>query len=84
MRIETVFYLICAAVILIMLLYYIKRKRRLSSALFGMISGFAALVLMNKFGYFIGGELPLNTFNVCGSMVLGIPFVAAMIIIKYL
>lgn len=84
MSTEVLFYLICGTAALIMLIYYIRRRRRLVSAFFGVFSGLAALVIMNKFGGLIGGELPLNTFNVCGSMVLGIPFVALMIIIKYL
>lgn len=81
---ETIFYLICAAFAVIMLLYYIKRRRRLGSAFFGIFSGLAALIIMNKFGGLIGGDLPLNTFNVAGSMTLGIPFVALMVIIKFL
>ena len=81
---EQLFYIICGITAIIMLIYYIRRKRRFLSAFFGIFSGFAALLLVNRFGGFIGAELPLNIFNVCGSMVLGIPFVALMIIVNIL
>lgn len=81
---DNIFYIVCGTAVLIMLIYYIRRRRRIISVFFGMASGLAALFVMNRFGYMIGGELPLNTFNVCGSAVLGIPFVAFMILIKYL
>lgn len=84
MSTEMIFYLVCGISAAIMLIYYIKRRRRLISAFFGVFSGLAALFLMNRFGGAIGGDLPLNAFNVGGSMLLGIPFVALMIIIKYL
>lgn len=84
MAIETIFFLICAVVVFIMIIYYSKRRRRFSSLIFGVFMGFAALVLVNKFGGIIGAELPLNIFNICGSAVLGVPFVAVMIIIKYI
>lgn len=84
MNINEIFYTICGVVAIIMLIYYIKRKRRFLSAFFGAFSGLAVLFAMNRFGGQFGADLPLNTFNVCGSMVLGIPFVALMIIIKLL
>lgn len=84
MSTEVLFYLICGAVVLIMAIYYIRRRHKLTSFLFGSVTGFGALVLVNRFGDVIGASLPLNTFNICGSIILGVPFVAAMIIIKYL
>ncbi len=84
MNTDMIFYLICATAVLIMLIYYMRRKSRISSFLFGSLTGLAALVLLNKYGIYIGADLPLNTFNICGSAVLGIPFVACMIIVKYL
>ncbi len=84
MNTEKIFIIACAVTIVIMLIYYIRRKRRLLSAFFGAVSGLAVLLLMNRFGGQFGAELPLNTFNICGSAVLGIPFVALMIIIKLL
>lgn len=84
MTAEQLFYVVCGVTAVIMFIYYIRRKRRLLSAFFGVFSGFAALLLVNRFGGYIGAELPLNLFNLCGSMVLGIPFVALMIIVNIL
>ena len=84
MNTEIIFFLICAATVLIMLVYYCKRQKKFSTAAFGIITGLAALFLVNKFGGIIGTELPLNTFNICGSAVLGLPFVACLVIIKFL
>lgn len=84
MTAEQLFYVLCGVTMVIMFVYYIRRKRRLLSAFFGMFSGFAALLLVNRFGGCIGAELPLNLFNLCGSMVLGIPFVALIIIVNIL
>ncbi len=84
MNTEIIFFLICAAIVLIMLVYYCRRQKKFSTAAFGIITGLAALFLVNKFGGIIDAELPLNTFNVCGSAVLGVPFVACLVIIKFL
>lgn len=84
MSTEVLFYLICGAVVFIMAVYYIRRRHKLTSFLFGSVTGFAALVLVNRFGDVFGASLPLNTFNICGSIVLGVPFVAAMIIVEFL
>lgn len=84
MNTETIFFMTCAAVVLIMIIYYGKRQKRFSTAIFGTLTGLAALVLVNKYGGIIGAELPLNTFNICGSAVLGVPFVACLVIIKYI
>lgn len=84
MNTETIFFLTCAAVVLIMIIYYGKRQKRFSTAIFGTLTGLAALILVNKYGGIIGAELPLNVFNLCGSAVLGVPFVACLIIIKYI
>ena len=80
---EMLFYIICAAVVIAVLVYYAGRRRRLLSVFFGAFSGLAALMLLNMFGEKIGVQLSLNLFNVCGSAVLGVPFVAAAVIINY-
>lgn len=84
MEAEKILYIVYGLTAAIMLIYYIRRKRRFISAFFGVFSGLAALLLVNRFGGAIGVELPLNMFNVCGSMVLGIPFVAFVIIMNFL
>ncbi|MCM1133512.1 MAG: pro-sigmaK processing inhibitor BofA family protein [Ruminococcus flavefaciens] len=84
MNTETIFFMTCAVAVLIMIIYYSRRRKKISSVLFGVITGLTALVLVNKYGCVIGAELPLNAFNICGSAVLGVPFVAGLIIIKYI
>ena len=64
---ENIFAAICILTVLIMMIYYIKRERKLLSFLFGAVTGTAALILLNKYGAFIGIDVPLNIFNVSGS-----------------
>lgn len=84
MTANNILYIMYGVAILVMLIYYIRRRRKFLSAFFGVISGLAALFLLNKFGGMIGVEMPLNVFNLCGSAVLGIPFVALLIIVNIL
>lgn len=84
MTTEQIFYGVCAVASLIMLIYYIKRKHKFTSALFGAITGITALIILNKYGSNIDAEVPLNIFNVCGSVILGVPFVICLVIIKQL
>ena len=84
METETLFYLICVVAVLIMLEYFRRRKRKIISFTFGAVTGFIALVLVNKYGFVIGADIPLNTFNICGSAILGVPFVVCLVIINFL
>ena len=79
---ENIFAAICILTVLIMMIYYIKRERKLLSFLFGAVTGTAALILLNKYGVFIGIDVPLNIFNVSGSAVLGVPFVICLVILQ--
>ncbi len=79
---ENIFAAICILTVLIMVIYYIKRERKLLSFLFGAVTGTAALILLNKYGVFIGIDVPLNIFNVSGSAVLGVPFVICLVILQ--
>lgn len=81
---EKLFYGICAAVILIMIIYYFRRERKIFSLFFGAATGFIALHLVNKYGIYIDTDIPLNTFNVIGSTVLGVPFVLCLVILNML
>lgn len=84
MTANNILYIMFGVAIFVMLIYYIRRRRKFISAFFGVISGLAALFLLNKFGGGLGIDLPLNLFNICGSAVLGIPFVALLIIVNIL
>jgi hypothetical protein len=54
------------------------------SMLVGAVTGGAALFIVNKYGAFIGADVPLNLFNVMGSAVLGVPFVIFIVIMNIL
>lgn len=84
MTADNIFKIVCAAVIIIMLIYYIKRERKILSMLFGALTGAAALIILNKYGGVIGVDIPLNLFNLSGSVVLGVPFVICLVILKQL
>ena len=71
-------------IIFIVFVYYMRRKRKLLSLIIGGISGFAALLLLNHFGGMIEYKPPLNLFNVCGSTVLGIPYVITITLLYFL
>lgn len=81
---DFIFAAVCGVVILIMAVYYLKREKRLKALLFGSLTGLAALFILNKYGGNFDTELPLNTFNLCGSAVLGVPFVICFVILKIL
>lgn len=81
---DFIFAAVCGVVILIMAVYYLKREKRLKALLFGSLTGLAALFILNKYGGNFDTELPLNTFNLCGSAVLGVPFVICLVILKIL
>ena len=82
MNTEYIFAAVCAIVILIMIIYYLKCKKRVRALIFGAVTGLAALFILNRFGGNFDTYLPLNTFNVIGSAVLGVPFVICMVILR--
>ncbi|MBQ8297372.1 MAG: pro-sigmaK processing inhibitor BofA family protein [Ruminococcus sp.] len=84
MTADQIFKGVCAAVIFVMLIYYIRRERKLRSILFGALTGAAALFILNKYGGYIGVEIPLNVFNLAGSTILGVPFVICLVILRQL
>ena len=77
-------YVIAAVILLIMAVYYRHRERRVSSVVFGVVIGLAALFLTNDLGPYLGADIPINIFNVAGSAVLGVPFVVSIAIIDSL
>ncbi|NLT08261.1 MAG: hypothetical protein GXY08_01995 [Ruminococcus sp.] len=68
----------------IMVIYYATRKHRLSSILYGSMTGLIALVMLSHFGEGFGLDLRMNMFNCCGSALLGVPFVICEVILKIL
>ena len=74
---------ISAAVItIITLFYYLKRKNKILSFLIGSVTGFLALVLLNRYGGYVDYIPPLNLFNISASIVLGIPYVITLFTIN--
>lgn len=77
---DMIFAAVCGAALLIMLAYYRKCERRLRAFLFGSLTGLAALFILNRYGAAFNSALPLNTLNLCGSAVLGVPFVIFLVL----
>lgn len=84
MNTDLVFGAVCTVIVLTMLIYYMRRERKILSFVFGAFTGMTALFILNRYGGAIGAEIPLNIFNVGGSAVLGVPFVAGLVVLKYL
>ena len=82
--VNIIFWSLCAVAVLAMTVYYMTRLKRLKTAIFGAFTGAAALLLLNSFGGGFGAALPLNLFNVCGSTILGVPFVICIVVLKFL
>lgn len=79
---ELIFYgamALCAAA---MLVYYMRKDKPVKTAVFGMLSGVAALMAVNFFGGKIGLALPVNGFTTFAALTLGAPGVAAMCILQ--
>lgn len=67
---------------IIMIIYYARRKHTVRSALSGMLSGGAALLLLHYFGDNLGYSPPVNLFNTAVSLVLGVPGAALIMAVN--
>ena len=76
--------IIYGIVAVIMAIYYYRREKKLYLLLIGAITGSAALFIANKYGNLIGITIPLNLFNITGSIVLGAPFVLLLVVMNFL
>ena len=81
---DTIFKTVCGVVIAIMIIYYFRREKKLMSLIAGVLTGEAALFILDKYGEIIGIDVPLNIFNVLGSAVLGVPFVVFIAVVNVL
>lgn len=79
---DFLFWAVWAAAGIVMIAFYAKRKHTVKSALSGMLSGAAALLLLHYFGDNIGYQPSLNLFNTMTALVLGVPGVIIMFIIN--
>ncbi len=82
--IKIIFGSMCAVAVLAMTIYYITRLKRGRTFIYGALTGFISLLLLNMFGNRLGIIMPLNIFNVSGSILLGVPFVICMVILNFL
>ncbi len=67
---------------IIMIIYYARRKHTVRSALAGMLTGGAALILLHYFGDSLGYAPPVNLFNTAVSLVLGVPGAALIMAVN--
>ncbi len=81
---DYIFKLIWIVAGLIMLRFYARRKKTIKSAIIGMVSGAAALILLHYYGDNIGFAPPLNLFNTTVSLVMGIPGAALIMAVNLL
>ena len=81
---EMLFKMLCGIIVGIMAVYYFRRQKKLFSIIIGALTGCAALFIVNKYGGNFGVNVPLNLFNVSGSLVLGVPFVVFVVIMNFL
>ena len=79
-----IFKILCGIVSVIMIVYYYRRQKKLFSFFIGAFTGSAALFIVNKYGSIIGMDIPLNLFNISGSIILGTPFVLFLVIMNFL
>ena len=77
---DIIFIIICSLSVITMFIYYNKRENKILSVIFGAVTGMIALFILNKFNT----DIPLNIFNISGSAVLGVPFVAGIVLLKYI
>ncbi|MBQ8180716.1 MAG: pro-sigmaK processing inhibitor BofA family protein [Ruminococcus sp.] len=82
--VKIIFWSLCCASVVVMMIYYATRLKRLKTVIYGVATGIISLLLINYFGEMIGTSLPLNLFNVSGSIILGVPFVICMVIFNFL
>lgn len=79
---DIIYKVIWAALGIIMIIYYARRKHTVRSAVTGMLSGAAALILLHYFGDNLGYAPPVNLFNTAVSLVLGIPGTALIMAVN--
>lgn len=77
------FYALWTALGIFMIIYYLRRSHTLRSALWGMFTGFAGLILLHYFGSVLGYSPELNLFNISTAGILGIPGVVLMLIMHF-
>lgn len=79
---DVIFAVMCVLCALTVAVYIFTREKRFKAMILSVMTGLFALFILNYFGDKLKVNVPLNTFDVCGSMVLGVPFLIGVILIN--
>ena len=78
---DLIFAAVCAGTVLVTALYLILRGRTLGNLLSASLTGPAALFILERFSEPLSLDVPLNSFNICGSAVLGVPYTIILVLL---
>ena len=67
-----------------MVIYYLRNRRNIASFIAGTVSGIVSLFLLEKVSDLFSLNIPLNLFNIAGSLILGVPYVVILAIMNFL
>ncbi len=81
---NTIFIVGCAAAAAAMVIYYLRNRRNIASFIAGTVSGIVSLFLLEKVSALFSLNIPLNLFNIAGSLILGVPYVVILAIMNFL
>ncbi len=81
---NTIFIVGCTAAAAAMGIYYLRNRRNIASFIAGTVSGIVSLFLLEKVSDLFSLNIPLNLFNIAGSLILGVPYVVILAIMNFL
>lgn len=84
METNTIFIVGCTAAAAAMVIYYLRKRRNTASFIAGTVSGIVSLFLLEKVSDLFSLNIPLNLFNIAGSLILGVPYVVILAIMNFL
>ena len=76
--------IITVVLVLVCILIFTKPIRFILKLLINTLIGFVVLILINKFGSYIGVTLGVNWINAAVVGILGVPGVALLLILRWL
>ena len=76
--------IITVVLVLVCILIFTKSIRFILKLLINTLIGFVVLILINKFGSYIGVTLGVNWINAAVVGILGVPGVALLLILRWL
>ncbi len=75
---------VTVVLVLVCILIFTKPIRFILKLLINTLIGFVVLILINKFGAYIGVTLGVNWINAAVVGILGVPGVALLLILRWL